>query len=156
MRPYIITDSALVAAPATQLFEAMTDFAQFPQWWPKHYKTQVIASPSTLHGREAWLNPAPGLTIGWKIREANPPHSFTLDYSQGWHTGHGIWTFTPEANQTRITYHINITPKNSIYAFMYRLVNLRKRHSHDIQLIMGLLTQYLQLPAPTDFQSQRH
>jgi uncharacterized protein YndB with AHSA1/START domain len=151
MTRYDITDTVWVDAPAALLFEVLTDFEQFPAWWPKRYRTVCKRSNAQYVGREVWLRPNPSLTIGWRIIEAHPNHAFKLAYSQGWHTGYGKWTFEPEGSGTRLAYHIDIVPKNLVYAWIYRLVNLRKRHSKEMQLIMQLLATRVGAPAPKDF-----
>lgn len=153
MTRYDITDSAWVAAAPGQLFEVMTDFERFPAWMPRHYRVLCKRTAAGYEGREVWLRPAPMLIIGWRIIEAIPKSAFKLSYSQGWHTGYGKWTFEAEGTGTRMTYHIDIVPKNLVYAWMYRLVNLRKRHSKDIQMIMGLAAAHIGAAAPTDFRT---
>lgn len=153
MTRYDISDSAWVAATPAALFDALTDFEQFPAWWPRHYRVVCKRAGSSLEGREVWLRPNPSLTIGWRIIEAQPKQAFKLAYSQGWHTGYGKWTFEPEGEGTRMTYHIDIVPKNLIYGWIYRLVNLRKRHSRDIQMIMGLAAARVGAPGLRDVRT---
>jgi uncharacterized protein YndB with AHSA1/START domain len=153
MTRYDISDSALIAAPPGQLFDVMTDFAQMPAWMPRHHRVLCKRTGAGYEGREVWLRPAPLLTVGWRIIEATPKSSFKLSYSQGWHTGYGKWSFEAEGEGTRMTYHMDMVPKNLIYAWMYRLVNVRKRHSREIFIIMGLAAARIGAPAPTDFRT---
>jgi uncharacterized protein YndB with AHSA1/START domain len=139
MLPYRILDTAFIEAKPDVLFAALTDFDKLPEWWPSHYHTKTIQSRATVEGREIYFYPNRLITIGWRIHSADPPHSFRLIYTRGWHTGHGLWKFEPEGTGCRISFHIDIHPKTGFYGLVYQLINLPKRHSADIHNIINRL-----------------
>lgn len=154
MNRYHILDCAVVDAPPQVLFDTLTDFEHAHEWFPAHYKVEMTENRPVTIGRELMLGVNPAVTVGWRIDAADNGKSFRIGYTKGWHRGHGVWRFEESGCGTKVSFEIDIVAKNKLYSWLYSLVNLPKRHSHDIHLIISLLAKRVGANPPKDCSSK--
>ena len=80
---------------------------------------------------------------GLGITAVKPLEQIRIAYSQGFHTGWGVWRFTSQPEYTLVSFEMRIVPKNPLYGLVYRLARVPRRHAAHMQELFTCLEGYL-------------
>ncbi len=140
---YQVCDEAVIAQNPSVVFGAIADFARHKEWWPWRFLLRVWGEGTQMVGRKLEFSPAPVIRTGWEIVAVEPDVSIDVRYHRGPHEGTGRFEFIPHENGCLLRYTIDIMPKSWFWSVVYKLVNVPKKHSRDIQGLFRRLDGYL-------------
>jgi hypothetical protein len=85
-----------------EVTEILSDAHGLTRWWPQVYLSVSETEPGVFKLRTRGRLP---YTLSWSFRmiESRAPYGFTIE-AWGDLEGTGVWTFTPDGDETDITY----------------------------------------------------
>lgn len=111
-----------VAGTPDEVINILSDARDLPRWWPSVYLDVREIAPGDEHGigkvvellTKGWLP----YTIRWRFRveESDPPRRIAIAAS-GDLEGCGVWTLTPDDEQTDITYDWRIRGDKPLFRY---------------------------------------
>ena len=143
------SESRLIPCSRACVYEAVLAFEDYPLWWPRkfHPRFQPSQLPDTgleRIGDRLAFTPIPGIWVGWEITAVTPGEQIRVAYFQGFHTGWGVWRFTPQQEDTLLSFEMRIVSKNPLFGLVYRLAGVPHRHAAHMQELFTCLEGYLQ------------
>ena len=136
-------DTAELPHDGARVFQAISEFSRYASWWPRRFKVRYLRHTAGLVGSQVDFTPGPMVRVGWEIAGVEPGARLDIEYHLGPHTGTGCWTVEPLGQRTRISYGMQIVPKNPLWTAVYRVANVPAVHSRDLQEIFRSLDAYL-------------
>ena len=142
--PIHAVDSILLPLPPETIWPLLADIHSYPRWWPALLLPRVtVPTDGALVGSELHLRPLATRQFTCKVMAAAAPHSIDLQYTGPLITGSGQWLLTPEGQDTRLSYRIDVEAHGLLVALAGRCLNLRWLHGQSMQLIFSALRRQL-------------
>ena len=143
------SESRLIPCSGARVYEAVLAFEDYPLWWPRKFHPRFQPSQLSDRGHERVgdrlaFTPVPGIWTGWEITAVIPVEQIRVSYFRGFHTGWGVWGFTPQQEGTLLSFEMRIVPKNPLYGLAYRLAGVPHRHAAHMQELFTCLEGHLQ------------
>jgi hypothetical protein len=146
-----VTVDEVVSGDSDDAFDMMLRFERFAEWWPLALPVRCVASKENFVGNKALISPYPFVKVGWELHSYSPGREIIIHYYQGMHTGVGVWTFSEmDDGRAFISFEIDILPKNRLFAWAYRLFDVRRSHIQHVRQVIAALAGQLspQKPKP--------
>jgi uncharacterized protein YndB with AHSA1/START domain len=130
-------------APIQQVWEAITDVARYPEWWPGIRRADIVRGRREGHE---------GQIVSFAVRgalpytlhflseavESAPPNRMVVR-ATGDLVGRGEWNLTPTATGTEVTYLWEVRLDKPGFALLTRLPGVRRalERNHDRVMAQG-------------------
>lgn len=127
-----------------EIFQAIMDPRSYTQWWPAVIRHRILDSTSE-HPESPRIEISPfGVSrFCCEIESLRENEEVAYRYYAGACLGIGIWTLTPNAEKTLLTYEINLAIKSRLIQLASIFIDLRKLHSRNMGWIFRGLRRYL-------------
>jgi len=137
-----VTVEDIIEGDSDDAFDIMLRFDKYEQWWPKSLPIKCIEFKDSYIGNKALIVPSPFVKVGWKLHSYDPGREIIIHYYKGMHEGMGVWTFSEtDDDKAIISFEIDILPKNKIYNFAYRMLNVEKTHITQVREVISALAK---------------
>lgn len=139
-----VTVDDMIEGDSDDAFDIMLRFDKFHEWWPSSIPVKCVDYKDSHIGNKALISPYPLINIGWKLHSYDPGREIIIHYYQGMHEGMGVWSFSEtDTNQARISFEIDILPKNAIYNWAYKIFNVKQTHIQQVKMVIAALVQQM-------------
>ena len=107
MRRIQAEDAAVIASPPDRIWQAITDFSSYAEWWPSSVRIAVRRNTPELVGSLVQLKPFGGRAFLCEVESIRDGAELRLQYS-GVYRGPGVWTIAAGEGNCRVTYRVDL------------------------------------------------
>jgi ribosome-associated toxin RatA of RatAB toxin-antitoxin module len=136
------TDCRTLPYPVPEVFAALTDFGNYPTWWPKELSLKVLhLAPDHVGSRLG-----AGLLGGWficEVTEVVPEREVRTRYIEGVHRGEGVWSLEPVEGDTKVCYRIDLEPQGVGPRLLSHVLDFGHLHSKLMGRVFDGLERFL-------------
>ncbi len=138
MRNTRVTDCRTVPRSPERVWDALTDFARYPAWWPASLRVRVLRVSPGLVGSRFEVRPW-GSRFVCEVGAVVPGREMVVRYVEGAHRGTGVWTLRPDGAGTRVCYVVDLEPCGPLPRLLSHVLDFGRIHSAGMaQLFDGL------------------
>lgn len=124
-----------------QVFDVISDFSTYSEWFPNSIKLEVLNSNKEKVG--SLIKISIGIvSFQCELMRINKNKEIIVHYT-GSYEGNGIWYFLETGKGTKLMYEIDLEIKNPIVKVLSLFVNVTGIHSKMMSNIFQGLEQYL-------------
>jgi uncharacterized protein YndB with AHSA1/START domain len=117
---------------------ALTDFANYPAWWPPELRLRVLAVSPGLVGSRFEVRPRGG-HFTCEVERIVPGREMVVAYVAGAHRGRGVWSLEPAEGGCRVCYAVDLGPHGWLVRLLSHVMDFGKMHSRAmVRLFDGL------------------
>jgi hypothetical protein len=142
MRNIQTANTKVMAYPAMQIWEAITDLPHYSSWWPSSIKIKTLHLSEGVIGSRIELRPYGGQAFCCEVSELKRGKELVLQYS-GIYAGRGIWTISEINGQSRVTYEIKLIIQSNLIRLLSSVLPVNSIHSKLMEEVLTGLGQYL-------------
>jgi uncharacterized protein YndB with AHSA1/START domain len=130
-----VSDSIALSHPAGMVHFVLHDFRAYDEWWPKPLRITLPEGDDAMRIQN-------GPLVSWTatVTEVKPEELIRLRYEGSW-IGEACWIISPTPTGCTVEYRVDIEPRPLWLRFLQKIVNLGKRHSHQMQSVFRALEQ---------------
>jgi len=130
-----VADSVTLAHPAGIVHFVLQDFRAYGGWWPKPLRVTVLEEDRSVHIRN-------GPLVSWTATmiENKPGELIRFRYEGTW-IGEACWVMNATHSGCTVEYRVDIEPRPVWLKLLQKVLNLGKRHSHQMQSVFRALEQ---------------
>ncbi len=142
MRRIQAEDAAVIAGAPKQIWQAISDFSLYEEWWPLSVKIDVRRNTSELVGSKVQLRPFGGRAFVCEVESIWEGSELRLRYS-GVYRGTGVWTIVEGAGNCRVTYRVDLEIADPLMRLLSYIVSIPRLHSKLMKEVFAGLAGYL-------------
>jgi ribosome-associated toxin RatA of RatAB toxin-antitoxin module len=143
MRRIISNDKYLYKHDPEKIFDAISDFRFYSQWWGKKVHVKLIQVTENKIGSRVEVH----ASRGWfrcELVSLLPFEEVRIKYYEGVQSGEGIWKINRlEDGKCELIYSIDLEPKGLLPRFLSNYINFSKIHSKAMLGLFEGLEKYL-------------
>jgi ribosome-associated toxin RatA of RatAB toxin-antitoxin module len=136
-------NSKILPYTAARIWAIITDFSNYPAWWPPSIKIRALRLSEELMGSRIEIRPYGGQAFYCEVSGIRDGIELTLTYS-GIYTGTGRWTIAEANGQRRVTYEIELKIENLAVRLLAYVLPLASLHSRLMEKVLSGLGRYLE------------
>lgn len=124
-----------------QVFDVISDFSTYSEWFPKSVKLEVLNSHKEKVG--SLIKISIGIvSFQCELMRINKNKEIIVHYT-GSYEGNGIWYFLETGKGTKLMYEVDLQIKNPIVKVLSLFVNVAGIHSKMMSNLFQGLEKYL-------------
>lgn len=139
MTPIQACDEVVIPSSPEFVWRVVSDFASYPQWWPRKIRVRVLIVEPALLGTEVEICPPGAIPFRCRVAEVTPGQRIRMKYFGGIIEGGGEWRLEPSGAGTRVSYEMNVNARGWLVAIISRFVSLAGIHSRQMQEVFANL-----------------
>jgi ribosome-associated toxin RatA of RatAB toxin-antitoxin module len=124
------------------IWQAITDFSLYAEWWPSSVKIVVRRNTPELIGSQVQLKPYGGRAFVCEVESIREGAELRLQYS-GVYRGTGVWTITAGAGNCRVTYRVDLEIIDPLMKILSYIMSIPRLHSSLMREVFAGLAGYL-------------
>ncbi len=141
MRTISSLDQKILNFKIEQVFDVISDFSTYNEWFPKSVKLELLNSQTEKIG--SLIKISIGIvSFQCELMKINNNKEIIVHYS-GAYEGNGIWYFLETGKGTKLMYEIDLEIKNPIVRFLSLFINVAGIHSKMMSNLFQGLEKYL-------------
>ena len=124
-----------------QIFNVLTDFQRYPEWWPKiiHFKNFKIINGT----QKIYVKPVFASGFLWEMTNISKYGKIVISYADGAYKGTGTWRIYPQNGKTNISYEIHLKINDKFTLALSKFINIEKMHSKMMLVVFKKLEKHL-------------
>lgn len=138
------TNSKTLPYPAEEIWGVLTDFANYPKWWPSSIKIKVTRIEPELVHSQIEVKPYGGQRFTCEVTGYSNNSELQMKYS-GIYSGTGIWTLSEINGQCSVTYEILLEIESAWIRLLSRILPVAKIHSKLMDEVLSGLDKHVGL-----------
>lgn len=138
------TNSKTLPYPAEDIWGVLTDFANYPKWWPSSIKIKVARIEPELIHSQIEVKPYGGQSFTCEVISYLNNSELQMKYS-GIYSGTGTWTLSEINGQCSVTYEILLEIESAWIRLLSRLLPVAKIHSKLMDEVLSGLDRHVGL-----------
>jgi hypothetical protein len=135
MAHIIASDSVALPHPPGIVHFVLRDFRAYGEWWPKRFRFTMLEDDRAIRIQN-------GPLVSWSatVTEVKPEELIRFRYEGAW-TGEACWIISATPTGSAVEYRVDIEPGLMWLKILQKIVNLGKKHSHQMQHVFRALEQ---------------
>jgi uncharacterized protein YndB with AHSA1/START domain len=119
------------------VWQVLTDFARYPDWWPRNIRISPAGAPADLVGTDLRIQPRGGPAFRCRLERLVPEAELVFRYHDGPYRGTGVWRLERTATGTRVSYQADLVSDHWLLRFFSRLTDLGGAHSRLMKPVLA-------------------
>ena len=145
MKRIISNDKYVYKHDPEKIFDAISDFRVYSQWWGKDVKLKLILVTENKIGSQVEVR-ASGGWFRCELVSLTPFEEVRIKYYEGVQSGEGIWRINRLDNgNSELVYSIDLEPKGLLPRFLSNFINFSEIHSKAMLGLFEGLEEYLSI-----------
>jgi ribosome-associated toxin RatA of RatAB toxin-antitoxin module len=142
MRKIVAEDTAVIAGAPEAIWQAISDFNLYAEWWPSSVKILVRKSAPGIIGSQVDLKPFGGRAFLCEVESIREGAELRVKYS-GVYRGPGVWTIAAEGGNCRVTYRVDLEIADPIMKILSFIIPIPRLHSSLMRKVFAGLAGYV-------------
>jgi hypothetical protein len=130
-----VSDSVVLSHPAGIVHFVLQDFRAYGEWWPKPFRFTMLENDRAIRIQN-------GPLVSWiaTVTEVKLEELIRFRYEGAW-IGEACWTISATPTGSAVEYRVDLEPRPLWLRILQKVVNLGKRHSHQMQNVFRALEE---------------
>jgi ribosome-associated toxin RatA of RatAB toxin-antitoxin module len=138
MKKIHVKNMKMLPYSAQQIWDIITDFKAYSEWWPAKVKTKVLKIFTEVKGSQIEVKPYGGIGFICEVVNVKPNAELVMEYS-GLYKGLGVWTISENNGQCNVTYEINLDVNHPLIRILSHIFPVDKIHYNLMEKVfLGL------------------
>jgi ribosome-associated toxin RatA of RatAB toxin-antitoxin module len=127
MKKIQIKNMRMFPYSAQQIWDIITDFNAYSEWWPSTIKTNALKIFCEVRGSQIEVRPYGGMGFICEVVKVEPNAKLVMEYS-GIYKGLGVWTISENNGHCNVVYEIDLDPNHLLIWILSHLLPVDKIH----------------------------
>jgi len=127
---------------AQQIWNIITDFNGYSEWWPSAVKTKALKIFNEVKGSQIEVRPYGGMAFICEVVKIKPNTELVMKYL-GIYKGFGVWTISENNGQSNVAYEINLDVNHPLIHILSYVLPVDKIHYNLMEKVFLGLEQKL-------------
>jgi ribosome-associated toxin RatA of RatAB toxin-antitoxin module len=142
MKKIHVKNMKMLPYSAKHIWDIITDFKSYSEWWPSTVKTKVLKISDEVKGSKIEVRPYGGMGFICEVVNVQPNTKLVMEYS-GIYKGLGVWTISENNRQCNVAYEIDLEVNHPLIRILSNLLPVDKLHYNLMEKVFWGLEQKL-------------